>query len=75
MRRKRNTINMEIDREWKKKSKSYLRELQKFLDKADNIENEALKRDVIMQMLKCDDELTKLAEEKFQEYFEQEKKW
>ena len=74
MRRKRNTINMEIDREWKKKSKSYLRELQKFLDKADNIENEALKRDVIMQMLKCDDELTKLAEEKFQEYFEQEKK-
>ena len=74
MRTKRKTINMEIDREWKKKSKSYLRELQKFLDKADNIENEELKRDVIIQMLKCDDELTKLAEEKFQEYYEQGRK-
>lgn len=72
--KKRNTRNMEIDKEWKKKSKTYLRELQKFLDKADNIQNEDLKRDIIIQMLKCDEELTKLAEQKFQEYFKQGKK-
>lgn len=74
MRTKRNNINMETDRDWKQKSKSYLKEVQRFLDIADNIENEDLRRDVIMQMLKCDEELTKLAEEKFQEYYEQGKK-
>lgn len=72
--KKRNNINMKIDKEWKKESKEYLRELQKFLDKVDNIENEELKNEIIIQMLKCDDELTKLAEKKFKEYYEQGKK-
>lgn len=72
--KKRNNINMKIDKEWKKESKEYLKEIQKFLDKADNIENQELKNEIIIQMLKCDDELTKLAEKKFKEYYEQGKK-
>ena len=50
--------------DWKMKNKEYLLELQRFLDKADNIENEELKNDIIEQMLKCDKILTKIAEEK-----------
>ena len=73
MNKKRNNKNMEINKDWKK-SKTYLKELQKFLDKADNIENEELKREIIIQMLKCDDELTKIAEKKFEEYYKQGKK-
>lgn len=67
----RNNKTMEKENDWKKSSKTYLIELQKFLDKADNIENEELKKDIIIQMLKCDKELTKLAETKFEEYYEQ----
>ena len=47
--------------EWKVKSKEYKKELQSFLDKADNIKNEELKNDIICQMLKCDKILTALA--------------
>jgi len=72
--KKRNNINMKIDKEWKKESKEYLKEVQKFLDKVDNIENEELKNEIIIQMLKCDNELTKLAEKKFKKYYEQGKK-
>ena len=64
----RNNIDMEKEREWKEKGKAYLNEMQKFLDKAENIENEELKEEIIIQMLKCDEELTKLAEKKFEEY-------
>lgn len=64
----RNNIYMEKEREWKEKGKAYLNEMQKFLDKAENIKNEELKEEIIIQMLKCDEELTKLAEEKFKEY-------
>lgn len=53
--------------EWKSKSKEYLRELQIFLDKADNIENEDLKNEIIYQMLKCDKILTKIAQQKINE--------
>ena len=52
---------------WKRESKEYLKELQIFLDKADNIENEDLKNDIILQMLKCDKVLTKIAEQKIEE--------
>lgn len=69
----KNNINMKINEEWKKNNKKYLNEIQKFLDKAENIENEELRRDIIIQMLKCDEELTKAAEEKFKSY-EQEKR-
>ena len=50
---------------WKNKNTQYLFELQKFLDIADNIKNENLRKDVIAQMLKCDKRLTQLAEEIF----------
>ena len=51
-------------REWKAKNENYLRELQKFLDIADNVSDEKLKLDIIYQMLKCDEILTKIAEER-----------
>ena len=51
--------------EWKIKNEEYKKEV--FLDKADNIENEDLKNDIICQMLKCDKILTKIAEEKIEE--------
>lgn len=49
-------------REWKEKNSEYISELEKFFDIADNIENEKLKLDIIYQMLKCDEILTKIAE-------------
>ena len=48
---------------WKNKNEQYLFELQKFLDLADNIEDEKLRKAIISQMLKCDKCLTKIAEE------------
>lgn len=48
---------------WKSKNKEYMKELQLFLDKAENIENEELKNDIICQMIKCDKILTKIAQE------------
>ena len=58
---------------WKEESQKYLKELQAFLDKAENIQNEDLKKEIIFQMLKCDNELTILAEEKFKEFYLQGK--
>lgn len=49
-------------KDWKEKNKGYLRQLQKFLDVADNIEREDLKQSVIGEMLKCDMILTQLAQ-------------
>lgn len=62
-----NNINMDKkdSGNWKSKSQKYLKELQSFLDKADNIQDEQLKKDIIFQMLKCDNELTLLAEKMF----------
>ena len=48
---------------WKTNNKQYLFELQKFLDLADNIKDEKLRKNIISQMLKCDKYLTKIAEE------------
>ena len=58
---------------WKANSQKYLKELQAFLDKAENIQDEEIKKEVIFQMLKCDNELTMLAEEKFKEIYLQGK--
>lgn len=71
--KKRKNISMKIETDWKSKNKTYLSELQKFLDKAANIENKELREELIYQMLRCDKELTKMAEKKFQEYYEQGK--
>lgn len=54
--------NAPSKRDWKEKNKGYLRQLQRFLDVADNIKEEDLKRNVISEMLKCDMILTELAE-------------
>lgn len=62
------------NKNWKAGSQKYLKELQAFLDKAENIENEELRKDIIFQMLKCDNELTLLAEEMFDKYENYEEK-
>lgn len=61
--------NLNEDKSWKEKNKNYLRELQNFFDKADNIKDEDLKRKVIDQMIKCDNVLTQIAESKFLEFY------
>lgn len=61
-----NKINNDFP-DWKMKNKEYLTELQRFLDKVDNIKDEELKNDIIKQMLKCDKILTKIAQEKIEE--------
>ena len=70
--KKRKTIIMENlknnNDDWKNKNKKYLKELQAFLDKAENIKDEELKKDIIFQMLKCDNELTKLANKIIERY-------
>ena len=50
-------------RDWKEKNNNYLQALEKFFDIADNIEDEGLRMEIICKMLKCDEILTKLAEE------------
>ena len=54
---------------WKEKDKVYLKELQLFLDQADNIQDEMFKRNIIFQMLRCDSVLTELAEDRFADYY------
>ncbi len=67
---KRKNINNEIENNlaWKEKNKEYLMQLQKFLDSTDSIEKEDLKNNVIAQMLKCDNVLTKAAQKEIQKY-------
>ena len=48
---------------WKNKNEQYLFEVQKFLDLADNKEDEKLKKLIIYQMLKCDKCITKIAKD------------
>ena len=57
------------NRSWKERNKRYLKELQIFLDSAENIEDEKLKKRLIGQMLKCDDILTELAENRFKDFY------
>ncbi len=59
----------DINDDWKNKNKRYLRELELFLDKAENIKDERLKKEIVFQMLKCDEVLTLIAKEKFVEYY------
>ena len=67
LRKNKDMKNLE-DTNWKANSKKYLKELQAFLDKAENIKDEELRKEVIFQMLKCDNELTILAEDMFKKY-------
>lgn len=54
--------NILEENKWKNKNSQYLFELQKFLDLADNIEDEKLRKSIISQMLKCDKCVTNIAE-------------
>lgn len=54
--------NLIQNNNWKNKNEQYLFELQKFMDLADNIEDENLRKLIIAQMLKCDKCLTIIAE-------------
>lgn len=56
-------------RDWKEKNEKYLRELEKFFDITDNVKDEELKLDIIYQMLKCDEILTKIAEERLEKEY------
>ncbi len=66
---KNNNMKKIENENWKAESPKYLKELQTFLDKAENIQNEELRKEIIFQMLKCDKELTDLAEEMFNKYY------
>ena len=70
---KTNNMKKIENENWKANSPKYLKELQTFLDKAENIQNEELRKEIIFQMLKCDKELTILAEEMFNKYYTQGK--
>lgn len=61
--------NFKSNKEWKEKNKSYIKELQSFFDKAENITDKDLKKIIINQMLKCDDILTQIAELRFEEFY------
>ena len=49
---------------WKFENKQYLNELTRFMDLTEQIKDKELKEKIIAQMLRCDMELTKFAEEK-----------
>lgn len=59
--------NILEENKWKNRNSQYLFELQKFLDLADNIEDENLRKLIISQMLKCDKCVTNIAEKMFKE--------
>lgn len=63
------TRYMKKIKNWKKDSKKYLLALENLLDKIENIEDEELKIEIRNQILKCDNELTILAEKLFKEYY------
>ena len=67
-RKNNNMESKDNKKSWKSNSSKYLKELQAFLDKAESIENEELRKEIIFQMLKCDNELSLLAEEMFKKY-------
>ena len=64
--------NFKSNKEWKEKNKRYIKELQSFFDKAENIADKDLKKIIINQMLKCDDILTQIAELRFEEFYKLE---
>lgn len=57
--------NVLEESKWKNRNSQYLFELQKFLDLADNINDENLRKLIISQMLKCDKCVTNIAESMF----------
>ena len=56
-------LNSEFLNKKKQNSKTYLFEMQKFIDLVNNIEDEDLKNKIIFQMLKLEKEIILLFEE------------
>lgn len=50
----------------KRENQEYLKQMQCFLDKVDNIENTGLKQEIIFQMLRCEKILIKIFEKELQ---------
>ncbi len=65
---KENIIEKRYKRDWKEKNLEYLYELEKFFDITDNVQDEKLKLDIIYQMLRCDELLTKIAEKNWENH-------
>ena len=65
----KNEFNKEINFNWKRRSSKYLLELEAFLDKTSQIKDEKLQKEIVCQMLKCDRELSLLAEKIFDEKY------
>ena len=61
------------ENQWKNKDEIYLFHLQKFLDLTENVKDEALRKEIVAQMLKCDKRVTQLAEEMFDKLQKEEK--
>lgn len=58
-----NSKKQQNEYSWKIKNKRYLFELQKFLDLADNIVDEKLKKEILYQFTRYDKAITEIAEE------------
>lgn len=54
----------EENHNWKYENKQYLKEITRFMDLTEQIKDKELREEIITQMLRCDMELTKFAEEK-----------
>lgn len=66
----RNTMEKENYREWKEENSKYLKELQLFFDRVEEIKDISLKQKITNQMLQCDKALTEIAEDMFLEYYQ-----
>ena len=52
---------MRVNIEWKNKNKKYLKAMENFLDKTENIKDIKLREEIIGAALKCDEILTNIA--------------
>lgn len=59
------------DHEWKNKNQKYILDLDKFFDLVDNVKQECLRRQIRTQMIRCDKNITKMAEEIFKKMAEE----
>lgn len=67
---KPNVLQEEIKlSKWKAADTEYLNQLQRMLDRMDNISDPELKKSIIYETLRCDALLTKLSEDLFEDYY------
>lgn len=56
---RKDNFKSEID-ELKREDEAYLKELQLFFDKVDNIKDEELKREILYQMHRCEERIIQM---------------